>query len=74
MIRLVSVAAVAAAAVLTAPAGAGNTDFPEQPGSNVANACVAVSTNPGAFPVANQHSSPVAQANVLPRFADACSP
>jgi hypothetical protein len=66
-------AIVVVAAAFAAPAGAGNTDFPEQPGTNVARACAAITTNPGAFPVATQHSSPTAQANVLPRLADACT-
>ena len=61
-----------AAAALAVPAGGGSADFPEQPGTHTARGCAAIATNPGAFPVANQHSSPTAQAIVLPLFVDAC--
>jgi hypothetical protein len=60
------------AGVFATPAGATHIDFPEQPGTKNAKGCAAVASNPGAFPVATQHSSPTSQSHVLPLFADAC--
>jgi len=57
-----------------ADAGAPGTTFPEQPGTNVATACAAVTTNPGAG-VGGQaalHLSPTAGGIVAGVVEDAC--
>ena len=57
-------------------AGPPGTTFPEQPGSNLQNACVAVTSNPGTSPggVFDQNVSPIADEITNGILVDACVP
>jgi hypothetical protein len=72
------IALVAAALIGVAPtfadAGTPGTTFPEQPGSNVQNACAAVTSNPGTGfgGSAGQNMSATAGAITGALLADAC--
>ena len=78
MRRLV-LAIVSSAILLVAMAGAAvagppGTNFPEQPGSHVANACATVLANPGtgAGGAAGAHESPTAAGIAGRLIVDAC--
>ena len=78
MRRLV-LATVTSAALMIATAGAAlagppGTNFPEQPGNNVQNACTAVLSNPGSGPggPAMTNASPTALVIVNALVVDAC--
>jgi len=75
-----TIPAVGAALVVFAPgaafAGSGlETNFPEQPGSNMAQACESILSNPDRalnFITGEQHMSQQAEAILVPMYVDAC--
>jgi hypothetical protein len=77
--RRLTLAIVTGAVLMIATAGVAlagppGTNFPEEPGSNVANACAAVVSNPGSGPggAAMTNASPNALVIVNALFIDAC--
>jgi hypothetical protein len=74
LFTLIATAVLMVATASVALAGAPGTNFPEQPGSHVANACDTVLSNPGTGaggPFA-MHASPTALAITAGLVADAC--
>ena len=81
MARRLALSAITAAALLAAVAtpalanaGAPGTTFPEQPGTHPANACRAITTNPGtgAGGAFTTNASPTAQIIATGLLTDAC--
>jgi hypothetical protein len=72
---LLVAAALTAVGATPAFAKAPGTNYPEQPGNHVQNACAVITTNPGTNledGVSGAHWSPTAEAILVPLLGDAC--